>query len=75
MPGFSGEAALIDEVRERLGRRFSHLPKDHISAAVDRAHARFAHSRVRDSVPLLVERRARAELAEHAGVAAVAPVP
>lgn len=34
MPGFSSEAALIDEVRERLVRKFSHVPKDQISTTV-----------------------------------------
>jgi hypothetical protein len=63
VPGFSSEAALIDEVRERLVRRYSHVPKDQISAAVTQAHARFTQSRVRDFIPLLVERRAGAELA------------
>jgi hypothetical protein len=64
MPGFSSEAASIDEVRERLGRRFSHIPKDQISDAVAQAHARFEHSRVRDFVPLLVERHATFALAQ-----------
>lgn len=31
MPVFSSEAAQIDEVRERLVRKFSHVPKDQIS--------------------------------------------
>jgi hypothetical protein len=75
MPGFSSEAASIDEVRERLVRRFSHVPKDQISATAAQAHARFTHSRVRDFIPLLVERRARAQLAEQAGVGALADAP
>jgi len=64
MPGFSSEASQIDEVRERLVRKFSHIPKDHISAAVAQAHARFEHSTVRDFIPLLAERRARLALAQ-----------
>lgn len=64
MPGFSSEVASIDEVQQRLVRKFSHVPKDQITTAVARAHARFEHSRIRDFVPLLVERRARAALAE-----------
>lgn len=63
MPGFSSEAASIDEVQQRLVRKFSHVPKDQISTTVAHAHARFEHSRVRDFIPLLVERRAGAELA------------
>jgi hypothetical protein len=65
------EAALIDQVRERLVRKFSHVPKEQISATVAQAHARFEHSRVRDFVPLLVERRARVVLAQAPVVAEV----
>jgi len=57
--GFSGEAALIDDVRQRLLRKFGDVPHDQISSAVTQAHDRFAHSKVRDFVPLLVERRVR----------------
>jgi hypothetical protein len=64
MPGFNSEAALVDEVQQRLVRKFSHVPKDQISTTVAQAHARFEDSRIRDFVPLLVERRARAALAE-----------
>ena len=69
MPGFSSEAAQIDEVRERVVRKFSHILKDQISATVAQAHARFEHSRVRDFVPLLVERRARLALSHAPAVA------
>ena len=54
MPGFSSEAALIDEVHQRLVHKFSHVPIDQISATVANAHARFEHSRVRHFIPLLV---------------------
>jgi hypothetical protein len=67
---------LIDEVQQRLVRRFSQLPKDRISTTVVQAHARFEHSRVRDFIPLLVERRAGAELAQQqTGSVAVADGP
>jgi hypothetical protein len=66
MPSFSSEAALIDDVQHRLVRRFTQLPPDKITYAVARAHARFTQSRVRDFIPLLVERRAGAELSRHA---------
>lgn len=75
MPGFSSEAASIDAVCERLVRKFSHVPKDHIATTVALAHARFEHSRVRDFIPLLVERRARAQLAHQTGIAADAAAP
>jgi hypothetical protein len=60
--GFSSEAALIDEVRQRLVRKFADLPEDHVSTAVTEAQARFAGSKVRGFVPLLVERRVSGEL-------------
>jgi hypothetical protein len=63
VPDFSSEAAVIDEVQQRLVHKFAQLPSDQVSNAVAQAHARFAESRVRDFVPLLVERRATAELA------------
>ena len=63
--GFSGEAALIDEVRQRLFRKFGDVPHDRISSAVNQAHDRFAHSKVRDFVPLLVERRVSDQLSSH----------
>jgi hypothetical protein len=66
MPSFSSEAALIDEVEQRLGQRFAQLPSEEITHAVTRAHARFAQSPVRDFISLLVERRAGAELSRHA---------
>ena len=74
MPGFSSEAALIDEVQQQLVRKFSRVTKDQISTTVAHAHARFEHSRVRDFIPLLVERRARAELVRALAVAE-APAP
>jgi hypothetical protein len=74
MPGFSSEAALIDEVHQRLVSKFSHVPKEQISVTVAQAHARFEHSRVRDFIPLLVERRAKVMLAQ-APVVAEAQTP
>jgi hypothetical protein len=50
------------ELEKRLGSKFADLPPDRIAAAVQGARARFAQSPIRDFVPLLVERRARAEL-------------
>jgi hypothetical protein len=57
------ERAQIDAVQHRLARKYAELPHDHIAAVVQRAYARFNQSRLRDFVPLLVERRARDELA------------
>ena len=74
MPGFSSEAAQVNEVRERLVRKFSHIPEDQISATVAQAHSRFEHSSVRDFIPLLVERRAKLALGQAPAVAE-APAP
>jgi hypothetical protein len=49
---------------------YAELPADHVSAAVYGAHARFEGCRIREFVPLLVERRARQELARGADVIA-----
>jgi hypothetical protein len=56
------EELRIADVERRLTSKYGHLPPDQISAAVQRARARFAQSSIRDFVPLLVERHARAEL-------------
>lgn len=64
------EKASIDEVQRRLARKFEHLSLDQIATAVTQAHARFEHIRVRDFVPLLVERRAGGELSRQTALAA-----
>ena len=60
------EAQLIDELVARLTRSYAHLPHDQVCIAVRDALARFEQSPIREFVPLLVERRARAELSRHA---------
>lgn len=57
------ERASVDEVQTRLNSKYPHFSPDEIAATVARVYARFDRSRIRDYVPLLVERRARAELA------------
>jgi hypothetical protein len=57
------EQLLITEVERRLTSKYAQLPPDRISSAIQNACARFEHSPIRDFVPLLVERRARADLA------------
>lgn len=49
-------------VSDRLGALFPDTPTDTIEAAVAAEHARFAGRSIRDFVPLLVERNARAAL-------------
>jgi hypothetical protein len=57
------ERASVDEVQTRLTSKYPYFSPDEIAATVARVYARFDRSRIRDYVPLLVERRARAELA------------
>ena len=56
------EQAAMAQLRERLSNKFADLPPERVAAAVQRAHAQFDESKIRDFVPLLVERSARAEL-------------
>ncbi len=52
----------IDQVIDRLGTRFPDLPREGIEQVVRSAHEHFATGKVRDFVPLLVERLAREKL-------------
>ncbi|KMO83569.1 hypothetical protein MCHLDSM_00497 [Mycolicibacterium chlorophenolicum] len=65
------ETLLIDQVVQRLTTRYADLPPEHVAGAVQSAHARFEQCPIREFVPLLVERRARAELSRNAGLLAV----
>lgn len=58
------EQLLIAEVQSRLTSKFAQIPPDEIAIAVQAAHGRFEQSRIRDFVPLLVERHVRAQLAK-----------
>ena len=58
------EQTMLDEVERRLANYYAGVPAERISAIVRGAYARFERSPIRDFVPLFVERRARAELAE-----------
>jgi hypothetical protein len=58
------ERALIHDVERRLADKYTALPLSHVAAVVQHAYARFHSSRVRDFIPLLVERRADDELEE-----------
>ena len=57
------EQAVMNQLRERLATMYADVPPDQVAAAIQRAHDQFETSPIRDFVPLLVERRARAELA------------
>jgi hypothetical protein len=58
------ERALIGDVERRLAKKYAALPHGHVRAVVQHTYARFRTSRVRDFIPLLVERRADEELEE-----------
>jgi hypothetical protein len=58
------EQVALAQLEARLTSVYAEIPADRIAAAVHTAHARFADSPIRDFVPLLVERRARALLAD-----------
>lgn len=62
------ERALITDVERRLAEKYSALPMDHVSAVVRHAYSQFQSSRVRDFIPLLVQRRADEELEELSGL-------
>ncbi len=57
------EHVMVEEVERRLTDSYADIPADRINSIVQSAYAHFEHSRIRDFVPLFVERRARAELA------------
>ena len=61
MGAMSEQAALV-QVHERLSSRHSELTSEDILSVIRSAHASFDASPIRDFVPLLVERRACAEL-------------
>jgi hypothetical protein len=60
------EDRAIDEVVTRLSERFPALARDHVHAIVQEELHRFDGGRVRDFVPVLVERAAKKRLREEA---------
>jgi hypothetical protein len=53
---------LIEQVVDRLAAAYPEVPREDVAHTVADIHNRFEHSTIREFVPLLVERRARAEL-------------
>jgi hypothetical protein len=49
----------VAEVVQRLRERYPTLPADRVEGAVRQAHRELDSARVRDFVPVLVEKRAR----------------
>ena len=60
----AAEQNALNDLIERLSQQFPELSRDAIVRAVHGRYAEFEHSRVRDFVPVLVERAARRELAQ-----------
>ncbi|WP_264000990.1 three-helix bundle dimerization domain-containing protein, partial [Mycolicibacterium gadium] len=61
--GNVSEDMLIEQVIDRLAATYCDVPRDDVAHAVANAHNHFQDSTIREFVPLLVERRARKELA------------
>lgn len=57
----ASERAQIAGVEQRLTSAFPQLPPADVASTVSAIYAGFASSRVRDFVPLLVEKRAKSE--------------
>jgi hypothetical protein len=58
------ERALLSDLERRLAEKYSAVPMDHVAVVVRHAYSQFQSSRVRDFIPLLVQRRADEELEE-----------
>ncbi len=58
------EQAQLGEVERRLALGYPTLPPATITEVVQELHARFNGARIREFVPLFVERRAHTALAE-----------
>lgn len=63
------ELLQVEQVIERLINRYPSISPTHIEHAVHVVHQRFAESRIRDFVPLLVEKAARREIVGRLAVA------
>ena len=57
------ERAQIEAVQRRRAQKYAQLPHTHVAAVVEQSYGRFDQCALRKFVPLLVERRAREELA------------
>lgn len=63
------EQTALAEIERRLALEFPEAAPDAIDAAVKRAYSRFAASKIRDFVPLFVEKHAREQLSRPATTA------
>ncbi len=62
----NGERQALNHVEEALAARFPGVPRAAVTQHVNEAHARFARARIRDFVPVFVEREVRRQLAAQA---------
>lgn len=56
------ESKAIAEIHERLRERFPDAEDEAIGAAIEHARASFESAKVRDFVPVLIEKEAKARL-------------
>ncbi|OPX09719.1 hypothetical protein B1790_14790 [Mycobacterium sp. AT1] len=63
----SNERAVISQLVDRLMASYPDVSPETVTMVVEHQHAEFDGSRVRDFIPLFVERRARRELATARG--------
>jgi hypothetical protein len=66
--GLDDESAAVAELVEKLRAAFPQADPQSVAALVHSVYARYDGARIRDFIPLLVERSARETLAESAGV-------
>ena len=59
----NSEQEILAQIEQRLRLEFPHAAPTAVSAAVRQAHAEFDSSRVREFVPLFVEKKVRRQLA------------
>ena len=64
----SSEQQDIERAVQNLSAQFPQIPRSHIDHVVAEVRAEHTHSRIRDFVPLLVERKARRRLSELSAV-------
>jgi hypothetical protein len=62
------ERRQMADVVNRLTEAFPYVPDHIIAETVDAAHRRFDQARIREFVPLFVERSCRAQFVEHPAV-------
>ena len=62
------EQRLIADVVDRLAEAFPYVPDHIITETVDAAYRRFDQARIREFVPLFVERSCRVEFVEHPAI-------